>query len=120
LAAKVELIINQGEDFLCYFKWTLVDGETAVDLTGFTWEGQIRATAQSTSTLAALTVTTVTAAEGLFSISLASTVTAELPTTGETYSDYSKYVYDVKATSSAGTVYRVLNGVVKVSPEVTK
>jgi len=120
MAGIYNIEINQGEDFIQYFKWTLTDGVTPVPLTGFSWSAQIRSTANSSSILAELTVTTVSATEGIFTLSLSAALTAELPTSGERYSDVSEYVYDVIATSAAGTVYKVIKGSVLVSPGVTK
>jgi hypothetical protein len=92
-----------------------------VDLTGFTFRGQIRSSAKATGAPTAAFLCAITnATGGAFSISLTAEQTSAIPTIGESYSVMKAYVYDLEMVAGDGTVSRLLNGAFNVSPEVTK
>lgn len=111
MAVKANLIIDQGSDFSKTLTVTDDNGANT-DLTGFTGEGQIRKHYTS-STYTPITVSFGTPrSEGQLTLSLGRTLTANL--------EAGRYVYDVELTSSANTTTRLLEGVVTVTPEVTR
>lgn len=105
----IEISIENQED----------DVTTPIDLTGFEGKCQIRESANSPKIIAPPTITIVNPTLGTFSLSLDDTVTKNIPTTGNTYKEKTRYQYDV-ILSKGTEVYRVLQGSVEVSPSITK
>ena len=111
MSAAANLYIDQGSTFstTVYVK---NDDETAFDLLGHTAAGQIRKS-YSTSTKLDFTLEIADPASlGQINASLTATQTATL--------EEGRYVYDIEVTSSTGTVTRVLEGIITVSPQVTR
>lgn len=108
MAIKANITIDQGADFSTTISVTDEEG-VAVDLTDYSGAAQLRkwfTSANSTSFDVTLSDSTVT-------LGLSSTVTAGL-TAG-------RYVYDVELTdTSANTISRILEGIVTVTPNVTR
>lgn len=94
--------------------------KTPVDLTGFTGKCSIKEKAGDDVPLAEPEVTITYPEEGSFRISLSSELTSNIPTTGKTHSQVSKYQYDIYLIDSNNTAYRALQGMVEVSPSVTE
>lgn len=111
MAAKANILIDQGTDFSTTLTVTGDDG-TVTDLTGYTANGHIRK--HYTSTTATVFTCTFGSPRtaGQLTISLGRTITANMAA--------GRYVYDVELTSAANTRSRLVEGVVTVSPEVTK
>lgn len=86
--------------------------ETAFDLTGYTVTASIR------KTFASATATAFTVA--INSPATAGNVTISLTDVQTTALDRGRYVWDMVATSGAGTITRVLQGTVTVNPSVTR
>lgn len=105
------IIIEQGFDFDTTF--ALEDSRTnaALNLTGYTIEAQIRKT-YTTSTSVSLATTAVTPSNGQVQVSLGSTITSTLKE--------GRYVYDVKATTTNGSVLKLVEGAALVRPGVTR
>ena len=93
---------------------------TPFDLTGYTGKCSIKEKAGDDVPLAEPTVTIDDATNGVFTISLDSSLTANIPTNGKTYNQVSKYQYDIYLTDGDGNSYRALQGAVEVSPSVTE
>jgi hypothetical protein len=109
MAVKANIIIDQGTDYTTNI--TLSDvNDTMLDLTGYTATAQIRKT--YTSTTATPFTTTVNTATGSVLLSLSSTASANLAA--------GRYVYDLLLKSSANVKSRVVEGIVTISPRVTK
>ena len=99
MAAKANIIIEQGTDF----STTLTvegDSGSATDLTGYTGAAQIRKHYGTPRT------------DGKLTLSLGRTVTANIAD--------GRYVYDVELTNSANTRTRLVEGIVTVTPQVTR
>jgi len=111
MAQKANIIIDQGTDFSTTLTVT-DDNGNVTDLTGYSANGHIRK--HYTSTTATVFTTTFGSprSDGQVTISLTRTQTGNM-TAG-------RYVYDVELTSSANTRSRLVEGIVTVSPEVTK
>ena len=115
--------IEQGTTFKTSI--TLQDSEGSPrDLTDYNARGQIRESADSITTVAIFTCTIPTPIDGTIQISLKPTDTSEIDLHGKSYSSIIKYVYDIEIyktiSETEEEVYRVLNGFVFISPEVTK
>lgn len=109
MAIKANLNIDQGATFNTQLVVTDADGD-AVDLTGYTGAGQIRKHYTSSNSVS-------------FSVSVSntySTVSLSLTANVTSLLSAGRYVYDVELTSSTGIVTRVLEGIVSVSPNVTR
>jgi hypothetical protein len=109
MAVKANIIIDQGTDYTTNITLSN-DNAEIIDLTGYTATAQIRKT--YTSTTATSFSTSVNATAGILTLSLPATATANLAA--------GRYVYDVLLKSSANVKSRVVQGLVTVSPRVTK
>ena len=109
MATKANIIIDQGTTFSTVI--TLADeDENAIDLTGYSANSQIRKH-YSSSNSQSFSVS-LGGANGTVTLSLTSTQTANLVA--------GRYVYDVEVTSSTNVVSRIVEGIVTVTPEVTR
>lgn len=107
MAIKANLIIDQGTDYSTTI--TLTDEQDSViDLAGYTANAQMKKTYTSSNSVTFTTV--VSAAQGLVTLSLTDTQTANI-TPG-------RYVYDVILTINSTTT-RIVEGIVTVTPRVT-
>lgn len=109
MATKANLKIDQGTDYLTSVTLT-DDAGVAISLSGYTGAGQIRK--YYTSTTAVDFDVTVEANTG--------TVTLQLTSDQTNTMEAGRYVYDVELTDSANVVSRVLEGIVTVTPGVTR
>lgn len=110
MATRSDMIIDQGSTFSTVVTITDTDG-SVVNLTGYTANSQIRKHATSASATATFSVTNG-GTSGQLTLGLDYANTAAL-TAG-------RYVYDVEVTSGANVRSRVLEGIVTVTPEVTR
>jgi hypothetical protein len=109
MATKANIIIDQGTTFSTIINLTDDDG-VAVDLTGYTGDSEMRK--HYTSSNSQSFSISLGGNTGAITLSLTSSQTANL-TPG-------RYVYDVEVTSSANVVSRIVEGIVTVTPEVTR
>jgi len=115
-AGKLNLIIEQGTTYTKTL--TFKDGAgVPLDITGWTFDGQIRRTYNSSDILASFTFVILNQVTntGEVELSLTDTETMAIP------ADYkvSNYVYDIETTVGS-VVTRVVEGNVSFSAEVTK
>jgi len=108
MAGTTNIVIDQGTTFDLTINVTADDG-TPTDLTDYTITAQIRKS-YYTSTYTAFTTGKSNLA-GEITLSLTPAQTSALKA--------GRYVYDVEMASSAETV-RVIEGIVTVTPEVTR
>ena len=109
MATKANLIVDQGATFSTSI--TLTDDEdNPVDLTNYTGAAQIR----KHYTSSGYTPFTVTLGGTTGSITLALTANA----TGNLVAG--RYVYDCEITANTGAVTRAAEGIITVSPQVTR
>lgn len=116
-AAKLNLEVNQGATFAKRLTWQAGLTPTAVNLTGCTARMQIRETLGSAEVACSLTTAnggiTLGGVAGTIDILIAATATAAFA--------FKKAVYDLEIIMSDGiTVHRLVEGLVAVSPEVTR
>lgn len=106
------LLIDQGSTFATDVEVT-DDNDVPLDLTGYTARAQLRKSYGSNSSTAfTVTIKSPTTA-GQLAISLSSTQTTALKA--------GRYVYDIEIVrTSDSTVTRILEGIITVTPEVTR
>lgn len=109
MAIKANLLIDQGSDFSTEID-VLDDNGDPVVLTGFTGAAQMRKHYTS-STSTAFNVS-INASEGTVTLSM-NAATSSTVTPG-------RYVYDCELTSSSNVVSRLVEGIVTVTPQVTR
>lgn len=110
MAIKSNLILDQGSTFTTTVEVT-DENDDPIDLTGYTGAGQIRK--HYTSSNATPFSISLGGATGTISLSLTAVQTANLVA--------GRYVFDVELTSTgSGAVSRILEGIVTVTPQVTR
>ena len=110
MAIVSNLTIDQGSTFSASIDVTDVEDNVLV-LTGYTVAAQIRKTYDST-TAVNFTGSVSNATQGEITISLTPAQTNALVA--------GRYVYDAEITSAGGTVTRVIEGQIEVTPGVTQ
>ena len=116
MTARMSLVIPQGSTLRRRFELKNPDG-TAMDLTGYSARMQYRSAHNAGTALLDASVAngrvTMHPAHGAFEVVVPASVTQALtaPARG---------VFDVEITSAGGEVYRIVEGDVRVSPEVTR
>mgnify|MGYP003336456604 CR=1 FL=1 len=110
-AAYTDLYLDQGADFSTTFDLIGDDG-TPINITGYAFSSQIRKSYYSTNAAANLVVTTVDASNGNTIISLDAANTSNIFP--------GRYLYDVKMIDSSNTTTRILEGIITVTPGVTR
>lgn len=110
MAKKANLVVDQGSTFTTTIDVTDEDGEI-VDLTDYTGVAQLRK--HYTSSNSVSFSVSITAAEGKVTLSMNAAQTANIVA--------GRYVYDVELTNTtANTVSRIVEGIVTVTPQVTR
>ena len=109
MAVYANLTVDQGSDFNADIN--VVDGQGAVDISAYTYRGQIRKT-YSSSTAVDFYTSTADPANGKLDISLSAVQTSAMKA--------GRYVYDVEIVDSIGNVTRVVEGQLEVTPRVTR
>lgn len=106
-----ELTIDQGTTFESTLDLVNDDG-SVINVTNYVFSGQIRKSYYSSSPTANLTLNIVDAANGNVNIYLSAATTANIKA--------GRYVYDVKMKDTANTVTRIVEGIITITPQVTK
>ena len=109
MALKANLLIDQGSTFSTMLSLTN-ELDEAMDLTGYSGASQVRKHyTSSNSTAFSIQLNNNT---GTVTLSMSANTTANLVS--------GRYVYDVEITSSSGVTTRVIEGIVTVTPNVTR
>ena len=111
MAAYAELTVDQGTTFETTVDLTNDDG-TAINVTSYIFQSQIRKSYFSTSPTANLTVTIADAANGVVRMSMNANTTANIKA--------GRYLYDLKMTTANNVTTRVIEGIVTVTPQVSR
>lgn len=108
MATKVNLVIDQGTTFSTSVTFNSEDG-TPVNFTNYSGAAQIRKHYTSSNSVS-------------FSVSLTNTGVVTLALTANQTSNLvaGRYVYDLEVTDSANVISRLIEGIVTVTPNVTK
>jgi hypothetical protein len=111
MGAYTDLIIDQGADFEITFDLVGDDGYP-INVTGYAFSGQIRKSYHSTNPTANLVLTILNPVRGNTLISLGASNTANIVA--------GRYVYDIKMKDSSNVTSRVVEGIVTVTPQVSR
>lgn len=108
MAFKANIVIDQGASFSSSI--TVTDDEgVPVDLTGYTGTAQMRKHYTSSNSVSfAVAVSNA----GIIALSLTANQTANIAA--------GRYVYDVEVTDTNNLVYRIVEGIVTLTPQVTR
>jgi hypothetical protein len=120
-AASYDITIEQGATLRVSSTLKGSDGNP-LDLTGWTGRAQIRESF-SGEKIADFTISfNADRTDGVFVLSLTDAETAAISVPANTTSRrvITKYPYDVELVKPDGTVLRVLQGLAKISPEITR
>lgn len=109
-AAYTNLYLEQGTTFSTTITLDDVYGDV-YDLTGYVASSQLRKSYYSASATATFE-TSINTGTGTITLDLSSSVTANISP--------GRYVYDTVITDIHGTKTRVLEGIIEVSPAVTR
>jgi len=109
MGTKVNLVVDQGATFETTINLTDDNGDL-VDLTGYTGAGQIRK--HYTSSNAVNITVTLGGVDGTVTLGLSANTTANLVS--------GRYVYDVEVYDPSNVVSRIFEGIVTVTPQVTR
>lgn len=109
MATKANITIDQGTTFSTTISLTDDNGEP-INLTGYSGRSQMRK--HYTSSNSQSFSVSLSNTSGVVSLSLTATQTANLIP--------GRYVYDVEVISGANAVSRIIEGIVTVTPEVTR
>ena len=109
MAVYANLIVDQGSDFSADIN--VVDDNGAIDISSYTYRGQIRKTYASSNAVDFYTSTN-NPVNGVLTISLAAAQTSGMKA--------GRYVYDVEIVDGIGNVTRVIEGQLEVTPRVTR
>ena len=110
MATISNLVIDQGTTFSSIITLTNQDG-TAMNLTGYTVASQFRKSYQS-STATSFTASIYDANTGKIRL--------QLSPGSSTNVKAGRYLYDIELTSGSGEKSRALEGLVIITPEITK
>lgn len=110
-----DLTIPAGATYSQTINWKTGSPAAFVNTTGYSARMQLR-----TSYSAASASLDLTTANGRISLTNAGVITLALTATETAALAAGRYVYDLELVSSGGQVTRLLEGVVTVSPEVTR
>jgi hypothetical protein len=110
-SAYTDLYIDQGADFETTLDLIADDG-TPINIVGYAFSSQIRKSYYSSNATANLKVVITDAANGNTLITLDAANTSNIWP--------GKYVYDVRMKDSANTITRVVEGIITITPGVTR
>ena len=108
MAIKANIIIDQGADFSTEISVTDDNGDP-VNLTGYSAAAQLR----KHYTSSAFTAFTA-------NVNVSGTVTLSMNAATSSNVTAGRYVYDCELTSSGNVVSRLVEGIVTVTPQVTR
>lgn len=111
---KLNIVIQQGATFTQTLNLKGSDGSNIVDIANAELRGQIRTGYDAAAVTAAFTFTWTDHNNGVAEMTIDADDTKDIPYLA------AGYVYDVELYWASGIVWRVLEGKVKVTQEVTK
>ena len=110
-AGKYDIVIDQGSDFAIEVE--IQQNSANVNLSTHSARAQLRPTPTSSTKTADFTCSITNASQGKIKMSLGNSVTANISN--------GKYYYDLElVNSSDSSVTRLIEGVARVTPEVTR
>lgn len=112
MSAFVELFIDQGTNFNNVINITDDVTNAAVNIYGYTATSQMRRSYYSANISANIICTITDAANGELTMSMTAANTANIKA--------GRYVFDLKVVDTNNTTSRILEGIVNITPQVTK
>lgn len=112
MSAYVELYLDQGTTFNNVINLTDDITNTPINIAGYTATSQLRRSYYSANASANITCSITNAANGEVTLSMTAANTANLKP--------GRYLFDVKSDDGAGSVTRLVEGIITVTPSVTK
>lgn len=109
MAIKANISIDQGTDYTTVINVTDED-DLVIDLTGYTGAAQMRK--HYTSSNAYAFTVSIAASNGAVTLSMNSATTNAISA--------GRYVYDCELRSASNVVSRLIEGIVTVTPQVTR
>jgi hypothetical protein len=106
-----ELTVDQGTTFETSIDLVGDDG-ASINIAGYSFLGQIRKSYYSANATANLTLTVLSNTSGNLIMSLDAATTANIKA--------GRYLYDVKMTDTSNVTTRVVEGVITVTPQVSR
>jgi hypothetical protein len=110
-SAYSDLSIDQGADFETNLDLIADDG-TAINIAGYSFSSQIKKSYYSANATANIVITVTDASNGNTMLSIDAANTANISP--------GRYVYDVKMKDDTNITTRVVEGIVTITPQVTK
>lgn len=107
-----DIYINQGDTYSSVIYYANTVTNVGMNLSGYTVQSQLRKRHASANASGNLTCTISNSSNGEITLSMTAANTANL--------DSERYVYDVKITSGANVVTRVVEGIAFVTPQATR
>lgn len=112
MAAYVELNIDQGTTFNNIINITDDVTNTPINIAGYTVISQMRRSYYSANITANITCTLSNVANGEIIMSMTAANTANIKP--------GRYVFDVKASDEYNVTSRILEGIITITPQVTR
>lgn len=112
MAAYVELFMDQGADFRNIVNLTDDVTNDIIDLTDYQVRSQMRRSYYSLNASANIVCTITDTSNGEITMSLSSSNTANIKS--------GRYLFDMELIDGSGSVSRILEGIITVTPQITK
>lgn len=112
MAAYTELIMDQGATFRNVINLTDDITNVPINISGYTVSSQIRRSYYSVNATANITCTISNYANGEITMTMTAANTALIKA--------GRYLFDLETVDEYGTVNRVLEGIITVTPQITR
>jgi hypothetical protein len=112
MAAYVELYMDQGTSFRNVINLTDDVTNDTINISGYLVRSQMRRSYYSMNASANITCTITDAANGEVTLTLPPSTTANIKA--------GRYLFDVQTVDTSNNVVRILEGIMTVTPQVTK
>ena len=112
MAAYVELFMDQGATFNNVINLSDDLTNANINISGYIVRSQMRRSYYSVNATANIICTITNAADGEITMSLSANTTANIKS--------GRYLFDLETVDTNNTVNRVLEGIITVTPEVTR
>jgi hypothetical protein len=108
MSTALNILIEQGTTFKSFV--TLSDDDAPLNLTGYTFVGTLKRDVQSANSTA-LTCSLEDANNGIFSMSLAASISEAMKS--------GRYVYDIISIDAEGVISRTFEGIATLTKNIT-
>jgi hypothetical protein len=112
MTAFTELYIDQGSTFINTLNLTDDITNQPINVSSYVVTGQLRRSYYSANASANLTCTITNSETGEITLSLSAEQTANLKA--------GRYLFDVKSINQGNNVTRILEGIINITPQVTR